>query len=92
VPWNLVGGQAHLLQYTITLEIYAAATAAILYHDHDDFASIVLKLSKDDLSCGAERWQEEGEEQEQEKEEEEEEEVQQLYHALQAQSSQNSCL
>jgi len=73
----------------MTLEIYAAATAAILYHDHDDFASIVLKLSKDDLSCGAERWQEEGEEQEQEKEEEE---VQQLYHALQAQSSQNSCL
>jgi hypothetical protein len=64
----------------MTLEFYAAATAAILYHDDDDFASIVLKLSKHDLSCGAERW------------EEEEEEVQQLYHALQAQSSRNSCL
>jgi hypothetical protein len=36
--------------------IYAAATAAILYHDDDDFASIVLKLSKHDLSCGAEGW------------------------------------
>jgi hypothetical protein len=70
--------------------IYAAATAAIVYHDDNDFASIVLKRSKHDLSCGAERWEEEAEEQE--KEEEEEEEVQQLYHALQAQSSQNSCL
>jgi hypothetical protein len=75
----------------MTLEFYAAGTAAILYHDVDDFASIVLKLSKHDLSCGAQRWQEEGEEHEQEKEEEEEE-VQQLYHAPQAQSSQNSCL
>jgi hypothetical protein len=69
----------------MTLEFYAAATAAILYHDDDDFASIVLKVSQHDLSCGAERWQEEAEE-------EKEEEVQQLYHALQAQSSQNSCL
>jgi regulator of replication initiation timing len=34
----------------MTLEFYAAATAAILYHDDDDFASIVLKLSKHDLS------------------------------------------
>jgi hypothetical protein len=40
----------------------------------DDFASIVLKLSKHDVSCGAERWEEEAEEQEKE----EEEEVQQL--------------
>jgi hypothetical protein len=71
----------------MTLEFYAAATAAIFYHGDDDFASIVLKLSKHDLSCGAERWEEEAEEQEKE-----EEEVQQLYHALQAQSSQNSCL
>jgi hypothetical protein len=85
MPWNLVGGQGHLLQYTMTLEFYAAATAAILYHDDDAFASIVLKLSKHDVSCGAERWEEEAEEQEKE-------EVQQLYHALQAQSSQNSCL
>jgi hypothetical protein len=79
----------------MTLEFYAAATAATLCHDDGDFARIVLELSKHDLSCGAEGWQEEGEEQEQEKEkeeeEEEEEEVQQLYHALQAQSSQNSC-
>jgi hypothetical protein len=66
----------------MTLEFYAAATAAILYHDDNDFASIVLKLSKHDVSCGAERWEEA----------EEEEEVQQLYHALQAHSSQNSCL
>jgi hypothetical protein len=66
----------------MTLEFYAAATAAIDYHDDNDFASIVLKRSKHDLSCGAERWEEEAEE----------EEVQQLYHALQAQSSQNSCL
>jgi hypothetical protein len=87
MPWNLIGGQGHLLQYTMTLEFYAAATGAILYHDHNDFASIALKLSRHDLSCGAERWQEEAEEQEKE-----EEEVQQLYHALQAQSSQNSCL
>jgi hypothetical protein len=74
----------------MTLEFYAAATAPILYHDHDHFASIVLKLCKHDLSCGAQRWQEEGDEEELEKEEEEE--VQQLYHAPQAQSSQNSCL
>jgi hypothetical protein len=72
----------------MTLEFYAAATAAILYHDDNDFASIVLKLSKHDLSHGAERWEKEAEEQEKE----EEEEVQQIYHALQAQSSQNSCL
>jgi hypothetical protein len=65
----------------MTLEFYPAATAPTLCHDDDDFSSIVLKLSKHDLSCGAERW-----------EEQEEEEVQQLYHALQAQSSQNSCL
>ncbi len=71
----------------MTLEFYAAATAAIVYHDDNDFASIVLKRSKHDLSCGAERWEEEAEEQEKE-----EEEVQQLYHALQAQSSQDSCL
>jgi hypothetical protein len=75
----------------MSLEIYAAATAAILYHDHDDFASIVLKLSKHDPSCAAQRWQEEGDEKELEKKEQEEE-VQQLYHAPQAQSSQNSCL
>jgi len=53
----------------MTLELYAAATAAIFYHGDDDFASIVLKLSKHDLSCGAERWEEEAEEQEKEEEE-----------------------
>jgi hypothetical protein len=71
----------------MTLEFYAAATAAILYHDDNDFASIVLKLSKHGVSWGAETWEEEAEEQENE-----EEEVQQLYHARQAQYSQNSCL
>jgi hypothetical protein len=36
--------------------------SGILYHDDDGFASISLKLSKHDLSCGAERWEEEAEE------------------------------
>jgi hypothetical protein len=50
--------------------------------------ALYSKLFKHDLSCGAQRWQEEAEEQEKEQEQE----VQQLYHDLQAQSSQNSFL